>query len=524
MGAIATFWSRIRISDAVLYGLSAAFAALTAVTSTLLPHRAWGAVAWWGYAAAFLITFVVLRRLLLTFAVFAAVTLVPLVTQAVQRAGGRIDRAQEEVHVVEQMGQRLLDTGTPYLDRPAIAALPEPERLLGYSPYQPGMAIFGIPRAVLGDHWWTDARVWFAAATIAALLWTLRLLAGLVAPPGLVLVAQSIAVLPICTLTLTTGGDDLPVVSLAVLAMAFTARHRWVAAGVTIGLAGALKLFALPAAVVLLVLAFQPAGWFSRPRRGAAPASPGAVSQASGGVSSALSGAASSGAASSAFPGGASSALASGASPALAGGDSSALAGSDSSALASGASSALAGSDSSAVAGGASSALAGGDSLTGGAPSAGAVRRAALFALGAFGLPLMVMLPALAVAPSAFVENVLRFPAGHGLVTSPAQSPLPGQLIASSIGAGRTIALSLLVAAGLAIGVWLLRRPPQNTGSAALVVALGLTAAIMLIPSTRFGYLLYPAAFAALWWALRQPAARAPNQPTDIWPATSGAA
>lgn len=453
MGAIATFWSRTRVSDAVLYGLSAAFSALTAVTSTLLPHRAWGAIAWWGYAAAFLITFVVLRRLLLTFAVFVAVTLVPLVTQAVQRAGGRTDRAQEEVHVVEQMGQRLLDTGTPYLDRPAIAALPEPERLLGYSPYQPGMAIFGIPRGVLGDHWWTDARIWFAAATIAALLWTLRLLADLVAPPGLVLVAQSIAVLPICTLTLTTGGDDLPVVSLSVLAMAFTARHRWVAAGVTIGLAGALKLFALPAALVLLVLAFHAAGgtgWFSRPRRGAAPASPGAASQTSGGVSSA--------------------------------------------------------------------------SSSSGAASTGGVRRAALFALGAFGLPLLVMLPVLAVAPSAFVENVLRFPAGHGLVTSPAQSPLPGQLIASSTGAGRTIALSLLVAAGLAIGVWLLRRPPKTTGSAALVVALGLTAAIMLIPSTRFGYLLYPAAFAALWWALRQPAAEAPDQPTDIWPATSEAA
>ena len=453
MGAIATFWSRTRVSDAVLYGLSAAFSALTAVTSTLLPHRAWGAIAWWGYAAAFLITFVVLRRLLLTFAVFVAVTLVPLVTQAVQRAGGRTDRAQEEVHVVEQMGQRLLDTGTPYLDRPAIAALPEPERLLGYSPYQPGMAIFGIPRGVLGDHWWTDARIWFAAATIAALLWTLRLLADLVAPPGLVLVAQSIAVLPICTLTLTTGGDDLPVVSLSVLAMAFTARHRWVAAGVTIGLAGALKLFALPGALVLLGLAFHAAGgtgWFSRRRRGAAPASPGAASQTSGGVSSA--------------------------------------------------------------------------SSSSGAASTGGVRRAALFALGAFGLPLLVMLPVLAVAPSAFVENVLRFPAGHGLVTSPAQSPLPGQLIASSTGAGRTIALSLLVAAGLAIGVWLLRRPPKTTGSAALVVALGLTAAIMLIPSTRFGYLLYPAAFAALWWALRQPAAEAPDQPTDIWPATSEAA
>ena len=379
---------RFSITDAVLYGLSAAFALLTALTSTLLPHRAWGAIAWWGYAAAFLITFVVLRRLLLTSLVFVAVTVVPLVTQAVQRAGGRTDRAQEEVLVVEQMGRRLLNTGTPYLDRPDIAALPEPERLLGYSPYQPGMSIFGIPRALFGVHWWTDARIWFLVATVAALLWTLRLLADLVAPPGLVLVAQSVAVLPICTLTLTTGGDDLPVLSLSLLAMAFTAKHRWVAAGIAIGLAGALKLFALPAALVLVALAL--------PLR----------------------------------------------------------------------------------------------------------RRTLCFAAFAFGLPLLVMLPALVVAPSAFVENVLRFPSGHGLVTSPAQSPLPGHLIASSAPAGRTIALSLLVAAGLAIGVWLLRRPPRTTAAAALVIAVGLTAAIMLIPSTRFGYLLYPAAFAALWWSL----------------------
>lgn len=415
MGAIATFFSRARISDAVLYGLSAAFAAITALTSTLVPHRAWGAIAWWGYAAGFVITLVVLRRLLLTAGVFAAVTLVPLVTQAVQRAGGRTDRAQEEVLVAEQMGQRLLDTGTPYLDRPDIAALPSSERLLGYSPYQPGMAIFGLPRALFGNHWWTDARIWFAVATVVALLWTLRLLADLVAPPGLVLVAQSLAVLPICTLTLTTGGDDLPVVSLSLLAMAFTARHRWAAAGVAIGLAGALKLFALPAALVLLVLAHRSAD---------APRS----------------------------------------------------------------------------------------------------RNTAAYAAGAFGLPILVMLPALAVAPSAFVENVLRFPAGHGLVTSPAQSPLPGQLIASSTDAGRTIALSLLVAAGLAIGIWLLRRPPQDTRAAALVVTIGLTTAIMLIPSTRFGYLLYPAAFAALWWALRQPAATHSAQSPDRRPAPSQAA
>ena len=45
-------------------------------------------------------------------------------------------------------------------------------------PYQPGMALFGLPRAVVGTHWWTDARVWFAAslliATVGLALWLLR--------------------------------------------------------------------------------------------------------------------------------------------------------------------------------------------------------------------------------------------------------------------------------------------------------------------------------------------------------------
>src|SRR5215510_13715042 len=38
--------------DLALYGLSAVFAFVTAVTSTLVPHRAWGTVAIFGYALA----------------------------------------------------------------------------------------------------------------------------------------------------------------------------------------------------------------------------------------------------------------------------------------------------------------------------------------------------------------------------------------------------------------------------------------------------------------------------------------
>jgi Glycosyltransferase family 87 len=374
--------------DLGLYALSAAFAAATAATSTLLPHRAWGMVAVWGYAAA---TLTVLTQFLfrahgirtragLTWLAWAATALLPLVIQAAQRAGGRTDRAQEEVIVVEHAGQRLLDHGTPYLGRDAIAALPEADRLLGYTPYQPGMALFGLPRAAAGDAWWTDARVWFAVVTAAALIAATRRLTGRVRP------IQAATVLPICALTLATGGDDLPVLALCLLALTLCAGERYAAAGLSIGAAGAAKLFAWPVTLVLLVHV-----------------------------------------------------------------------------------------------------LTRGRSAT------------TRFAAGAIGLPVAALIPPALVDWGALVENVIRFPLGQGLVGSPAQSPFPGHLIAEAVPGGRTIAAVLLAAAGLSIAVALLRRPPRTATAAAFFCGYGLLAAILLMPSTRFGYLLYPAAF--LIWA-----------------------
>jgi hypothetical protein len=369
--------------DAGLYGISFVFALVTAYTSTLLPHRAWGAVAAWGYLAAFVVVGVQLLlrrpagRMITTWLTFAGVALLPLVSQAVQRAGGRTDRAQEEVLVVEHMGERLMDSGTPYLGPDAIAALPPGEQLLGYSPYQPGMAVFGIPRALAGDAWWTDARIWFAVVTIAALAWAMRI-------AGNVRGLQAATVLPICALTLATGGDDLPVLALCLLALAFCAADRFAAAGLAVGAAAALKLFALPVVIVLAVLAV-------------------------------------------------------------------------------------------------------------------ATGRGRRFLPGALGLPILVLIPVFLVDADAFVENVIRFPLGHGLVTSPAQSPFPGYLISSTLAGGRYVAAALLVAVGGAIAVLLLRRPPRTAVAAALFCGYGLLAAILLMPTTRFGYLLYP--IALLVWA-----------------------
>ncbi|WFE37558.1 glycosyltransferase 87 family protein [Micromonospora sp. WMMD998] len=385
--------------DLGLYATATAFAAITAATSTLPPHRAWGAIATIGYALATLAatTQILARhrtpgaplaglpaRWTVTAFTWATTALLPIVTQSVQRAGGRADRAQEEVIVVEHAGARLAEHGTPYLGPDAIAALPPGEQLLGYTPYQPGMALFGLPRAAV-DAWWTDARVWFAVATVlalAALVTTLRATAAPASPrraAALLRAVQAATVLPVGALTLATGGDDLPVLTLCLLALALAAAGRPGRAGLAVGAAGALKLFAWPVAVVLIC-------WAATRRAGSRTA------------------------------------------------------------------------------------------------------------LGALGLPVLALLPVLLVDSDALVENVLRFPLGHGLVTSPAQSPFPGHLIAETVPAGRAVAAALLVVVGLTIAVRLLRRPPRTAAATALICGYGLLAAILLMPSTRFGYLLYPIA------------------------------
>lgn len=426
--------------DLGLYAVSAVFAAITAATSTLLPHRAWGGIAAVGYLVAAVAVGVQLllrrrtppsrlvglpARWAVTGFAWASTALLPLLWQSIERATGRTDRAQEEVLVVEQAGNRLLEHGTPYLGPDAIAALPPGEQLLGYTPYQPGMAMFGLPRALV-DTWWTDARVWFAVGTALAL--ALAVAALRAAPTtarraqpatsadtahrrnaALLRGVQAATVLPICALTLATGGDDLPVLALCLLALALAAADRPGRAGLAVGLAGALKLFAWPVALVLIV-------W-------------------------------------------------------------------------------------------------------------GLTRRAGTrVAAGAIGLPVAALIPALLVDHDALTENVLRFPLGHGLVTSPAQSPFPGYLIASGLPAGRLIAAALLVAAGLAIAVRLARRPPRTAVATALICGYGLLVAIALMPTTRFGYLLYP--LALLTWAPalhREPDAATVPMPGELSGRTTSA-
>ena len=258
------------------------------------------------------------------------------------------------------------------------------------------MAIFGLPRAVIGDYWWTDARIYFGLMTAAVLFGAVKLLAP---HPHLNRALQMATVLPLCALTLATGGDDIPVLALCLFAFALAARDRFGWAGLAIGLACAMKLFAWPVALVIGVYAVS--------------------------------------------------------------------------------------------------------------------RR---YTVAALGVPIAAMLPALVINGHAVFENVIRFPTGHGLVTSPAASPLIGFQIAKYVPSGRYIALALLVAAGFVIAAYLASHPPRDVGTVAWVCAIGLFTAILLLPSTRFGYLLYPVAF--VFWA---PCLRA-RPPLAIEPRSHAAA
>lgn len=377
--------------DVVFYLCCALFSAYTWKFSVLESHRAWGILAIWGYLGA-AVTAVALRsqpaRAVLTGVTWCATALLPLISLATERAEGRIGRAQEEVAVIEAAGLRMLHSGTPYLDRDAIASVPAALRLTDYLPYQPGMAIAGLPRAIAGIAWWTDARVIMALLSTAAVLIALhflgfpqRLAPGSQAP---LRALQAVTVLPLAALTLATGGDDVPVLAFSLLACALGVRRRWVLAGLAIGCAAALKLTALPVLAVLGVVVYVRAR------------------------------------------------------PAL-------------------------------------------------------VR----YSVAALVLPILTLLPVLLINGRAVMENVIRFPLGHGLVRSPAASPLPGYLLTAHLPDGRQLVFALLLSAIAGVTVSVLHRPPSSAAAAALVSAIGLLLAILLMPATRFGYLLYPVALLA---------------------------
>ena len=136
-----------------------------------------------------------------------------------------------------------------------------------------------------------------------------------------------------------------------------------------------------------------------------------------------------------------------------------------------------------------------------------APRAAGRFAASAIGLTALlaaVGAPAALASPSAVnavKQNLVEYPLGNTKYKTPAQSPLPGHLIAELGSAGHAAAVALMVIAVLAFVAWLLLRPPRDVRDVAFRLAVGYAALFTLDPSTRFGYYAYPLALLG-WLAL----------------------
>ncbi|MFJ3216679.1 glycosyltransferase 87 family protein [Kitasatospora sp. NPDC086801] len=263
--------------------LAAGWAGAFPLLSGLGPHRAWGTCAAVGYLLAALAALLPTRRsrsLSLALALTGAVA-VPLLALVLT------GRGQSEVGVIERSGALLLHTGTPYLA--------EPRTVAEYTPYLPGMALLGLPRALLDGlplgglplgglplgglplgglplgglplaRVAGDARLWCAAAFLACLLRSApagrrTALAAPTTPPlGPRTALAALTASPVVALPLCVSGVDLPMTGLCWLALTLAARRRPVPAGLALAAACSLKWTAWPAVAVVTALLAATAG------------------------------------------------------------------------------------------------------------------------------------------------------------------------------------------------------------------------------------------------------------------------
>jgi hypothetical protein len=238
------------VVDAILYGTSATVTAFIATGAGITPHREWARVAVGPYAAAAVVSLLIARRgpatrlrTWIALAVFVTAALAPLAIETTRRSHSDMGRhAQSEAIIVEEAAKAMLDGRDPYAATYLRGPLAErPLATKTHFPYLPGMVLFGLPRALDGRSPLADARVWFALATVAAAG------AALLSPHpwfragDRLLVFQVLAVLPTGALAMATGGDDVPVLALMLLALVLMRDGRLAGAGLAAGAAAALK-------------------------------------------------------------------------------------------------------------------------------------------------------------------------------------------------------------------------------------------------------------------------------------------
>ena len=368
---------------AAIFAICAIFAGLVAIFSSDYVHRLWGMIAVCGYGLA-LVALLGRRSWAPDLALglsFAGALAVPLAWMAIRGL------EQPEVAVVARSGASLIHHGTPYTDAAVLMGTQDPN---AYNPYLPIMALFGVPRAVLGPSVLTDPRIWFGVVFLIVFWLALRAGGARDAFRWAVLVAAC----PVIAFELAVGGTDVPMVAFLCLGFGFLWQRRPVLAGLALGVGAAMKATAWPALLVAIALLAIRDG-----RRAVGSFTLTAIA-------------------------------------------------------------------------------------------------VVVFCVGPF-----------VVHPRALVENTIMFPLGLASVTSQASSPLPGHVIAGTGHLGHTIVVVLLAAAGLAVALSLVIRPPRSVPRAVLLLAGAMTLMFVLAPSTRFGYFIYPATLAI--WLLAVLAGRA---------------
>jgi hypothetical protein len=269
------------LGDALLYAGAAILSLGVGLGADIPLQREWGRVAAGPYAAGALVALILVQRRAssrarawLAVAVFTGATLVPMALEVSWRAGSAPGfHAQSEVIVTEEAAAALTRGRNPYgadFSNGPLASRPPGTRT--HVPYPPAMLLFGLPRALFGRHAWTDARVAFLVATLAAYGLALRHWPrGATRPedrprPGLeddagrrgtagpgsdrygraLRAFQVLLVLPTGAFLASGPADDLPILCLIVLAGVLAEGDRPILAGLAAGLAAACKQTAWP--------------------------------------------------------------------------------------------------------------------------------------------------------------------------------------------------------------------------------------------------------------------------------------
>jgi len=98
--------------------------------------------------------------------------------------------------------------------------------------------------------------------------------------------------------------------------------------------------------------------------------------------------------------------------------------------------------------------------------------------------------------PRTFFANVILFPLGISGITSPAASPLPGHVLVTAFPLLHLVLpLSVALVGGLLLVRYLTQHPPTTAAKVTSLAGWVMLVAILVAPTTRTGYLLYPIDF-----------------------------